>query len=122
MAKRPVYCLLNWLFLRFIFVLPLLPIGYQIVRYRQGMEGIFPPGPLAAAHESVACKQCHVEPWRGWRRVLRAGHQTAAAMDGACAQCHRELLDDRSPKTRVGHGFVVPPPAIAPHHPRQLFR
>ena len=84
MVKHPLHHCVKWLLLRFILLLPMLPIAYEAVRYRRGIEGVFPPGPLATVHEAFHCKQCHVEPWRGWQKLLGRDQQIGAAMDRAC--------------------------------------
>jgi hypothetical protein len=124
MVKHPVYRCLKWLLLRFILLLPMLPVAYEALRYRRGIEGVFPPGPVATVHEGLHCKECHVEPWRGWQKLLGRDRQIGAAMDRACAHCHGGLMDGGPPNLRVGLAQrpVVPPPTVAPHHPRQILR
>jgi hypothetical protein len=112
---------LSWLSFQVILVLPILFIAYWALWYQQGMVAIFPPGSLAPAHEALDCKQCHVESWRGWHRLLGTD-RTAAAMDRACAQCHGGLPDDHSgnPLLEVRLGSVVPPQVVAAHDARQI--
>jgi hypothetical protein len=122
MAQPVRYRFLNWLAFLVILSLPILPIAFQAMRDPQGVEAIFPPGPLASAHESLACNCCHAEPWRGWRDVVTADRQTGATMDRACAQCHGGLLKNAAliAPLDLRPGFALCPQVVGPHHARQL--
>jgi predicted CXXCH cytochrome family protein len=112
----------HWLSFFTILVLPILPIGYLALRQWQSMEVLFLPGSLASVHQHLECSQCHVEPWRGWRRVSGGDRQTGAIMDRACAHCHGSLPDAPVPILAVDlrQGRVTRPQIVAPHHPRQI--
>jgi hypothetical protein len=50
MAPPKVSRFLHWLSFVTILVLPILPIGYLVVRHSLDMEALFLPGSLAPAH------------------------------------------------------------------------
>src|SRR5579871_1426681 len=122
MAQPPASRLVHWLSFLAILVLPIVPIGYLLARHSLEVEGLFLPGSLAAAHQGFTCKECHVEPWRGWHKVSGGDRQSAAIMDGVCAQCHGGLLDASVSPSPVDlrPGLIVRPEIVAPHHPRQI--
>jgi len=104
-----------------ILLAPALPLVYVALTHRHGVEGVFVPGPLASSHAHLGCKECHVEPWRKGKEVLKSSDHAGELMDRACARCHGGLGQrPGSPAAPLSAFLAVKPSAVGVHNDRQL--
>ncbi len=103
----------------FVFILsaPLLLLIYLAVTRRHGIEAILAPGSLSPGHATLQCNDCHVEAWRGGRKVLDQDPRRGAAMDQACIRCHDGLDGTAETRPRAVLSWKGNlPPVVGGHH------